>query len=293
MELRQSNVIFNPVEHTYTLNGKQLSGVTALLERQLGSRYFGISDEVLQAAADYGSEVHAKIELYDSMGFDIEDEHYTAYRELIKSANLTRHCNEYLISDNKNVASSIDIVFEDCSLADIKTTSKIDYEYVTWQLSIYAYLFELQNPEQKVNKLFVIWLPKPKYGTPKIVEVNRHSNEEVEAMLQADSVGECYLATRTDNALIIAPDIVQQIIDIEQQAKKLEEVKNQIRESLLKLMSDSNVKQFKNDKLTLTRKLPGYTQRLDTTKLKTEYPDIYANCIKEVETKESILIKII
>lgn len=290
MELRQSNVIFNPVEHTYTLNGKQLGGVTALLERQLGSRYFGISDEVLQAA-DYGSEVHAKIELYDSMGFDIEDEHYTAYRELIKSANLTRHCNEYLISDNKNVASSIDVVFEDCSLADIKTTSKIDYEYVTWQLSIYAYLFELQNPEQKVNKLFVIWLPKPKYGTPKIVEVNRHPNEEVEAMLKADAEGENYLATRTDNAVIIAPDIIQQIINLEMQAKMIAEQQSKMRETLLKLMSENNIKQFKSDNLTLTRKMPGYTQRLDTAKLKAEFPEIYEQCLKEIETKETIMIR--
>ena len=66
IELKQSDVIFNPEDHTYFLNGKQLSGITSLLERQLfPDTYAGISEEILMQAAEYGKSVHESIEDFD------------------------------------------------------------------------------------------------------------------------------------------------------------------------------------------------------------------------------------
>lgn len=191
MILAQSKVLFNQEEHSYLLNGNLLSGVTSLLNRQLfPKKYDTIDETVLRKAAERGSLIHETIELVDSLGVTSDLTEVQAYLNIKEKNGLTTHCNEYLISDNEHIASSIDLVFDDCSLADIKTTSKLDKEYVSWQLSIYAYLFELQNPTLQANKLFAIWLPKPRYGNPSLVEVVRIPTDIVKALIECDKRGE-------------------------------------------------------------------------------------------------------
>ena len=53
MKLNQSSVVFNNENHTYTLDGKLLSGITSLLHRQLfKDMYKGVDEKVLQENAD-------------------------------------------------------------------------------------------------------------------------------------------------------------------------------------------------------------------------------------------------
>lgn len=187
IELSQSSVIFNEVDHTYNYLGSFLSGVTSLLHRTLfADKYNGISAEVLAKAAAYGHNIHEQIELVDTLGVTSETPAVQAYLQMKQELNLTTLANEYLVSDEQYIASSIDIVFDDLTLADVKTTSRLDMEYLSWQLSMYAYLFEMQNPGLKVPRLLAIWLPKPQYGKPNIVEVPRKSNDALKVLLAWD-----------------------------------------------------------------------------------------------------------
>ena len=292
--LNQSPVIFNELDHTYTLDGKSLSGVTSILNRQLfADKYSGISDEVLNKAAEYGKGVHESIELYDSLGIGEDEEAVKSYIKLCQKEGLTRLDNEYLISDNDYVASSIDVVFNDCSLADIKTTSHLDEEYVSWQLSIYAYLFEMQNPDLQANRLLAIWLPKARYGKPKVVEVPRKPVSEVIRLIEADKAGQQYVpSVASSTEITIANDVVQEIIRIERELKELKDKQTELREGLLKQMQDHNIKSFKTDGLSLTRKLATTKTSLDSKMLQEKYPEIYNECLKTSEVKESLLIKI-
>lgn len=292
--LNQSPVIFNELDHTYTLDDKSLNGVTSILNRQLfADKYSGISDEILNKAAEYGKGVHESIELYDSLGIGEDEDAVKAYIKLCQKEGLTRLDNEYLISDNDYVASSIDVVFEDCSLADIKTTSHLDEEYVSWQLSIYAYLFEKQNPDLQANRLLAIWLPKPRYGKPKVVEVSRKPVSEVIRLIEADKAGQQYVpSVASSTEITIANDVVQEVIRIERELKELKDKQTELREGLLKQMQDHNIKSFKTDGLSLTRKLATTKTSLDSKMLQEKYPDIYNECLKTSEVKESLLIKI-
>ncbi len=187
IELKQSEVIFNEVDHTYTFLGSLLSGVTSLLHRTLfADKYHGISAEVLAKAAAYGHNIHEQIELVDTLGVESQTPAVQAYLQMKAELNLTTLANEYLVSDEQYIASSIDIVFDDLTLADIKTTSRLDMEYLSWQLSMYSYLFELQNPGLKVPRLLAIWLPKPQYGKSMIVEVPRKSNDALKVLIAWD-----------------------------------------------------------------------------------------------------------
>ena len=292
--LNKSQVVFNEYDHTYTLDGKSLTGVTSILNRQLfADKYSGISEDVLNKAAEYGKGVHESIELYDSMGIGEDEDAVKAYIKLVKKAKLTRLDNEYLISDDDYVASSIDVVFDDCTLADIKTTSHLDEEYVSWQLSIYAYLFEKQNPDLQANKLIAIWIPKERYGKPKIVEVCRKPVSEVIRLIEADKNGQQYIpSVATSTEITIANDVVQEVIRIERELKELKDKQTELREGLLKQMQDHNIKSFKTDGLSLTRKLATTKTSLDSRMLQEKYPEIYEECLKTSEVKESLLIKI-
>ena len=292
--LNQSPVIFNELDHTYTLDNKSLNGVTSILNRQLfADKYSGISDEVLNKAAEYGKGVHESIELYDSLGIGEDEEAVKSYIKLCQKEGLTRLDNEYLISDNDYVASSIDVVFDDCSLADIKTTSHLDEEYVSWQLSIYAYLFEKQNPDLQANRLLAIWLPKARYGKPKVVEVPRKPVSEVIRLIEADKVGQQYVPSiASTTEITIANDVVQEVIRIERELKELKDKQTELRDGLLKQMQDHNIKSFKTDGLSLTRKLATTKTSLDSKMLQEKYPEIYNECLKTSEVKESLLIKI-
>lgn len=187
IQLKQSPVIFNEVDHTYNYLGSSLSGVTSLLHRTLfANKYSCISQAVLAKAAEYGHNIHEQIELVDTLGVESTTPAVLAYLQMKADLGLTTLANEYLVSDESYIASSIDIIFDDLTLADIKTTSRLDMEYLSWQLSIYAYLFEMQNPGLKVPRLLAIWLPKPQYGKPNIIEVPRKSNDAIKVLIAWD-----------------------------------------------------------------------------------------------------------
>ena len=59
IELNSSGVIFNKEEHTYELNGKRLTGITEMLQRQLfPDEYTDIPWQIVKKAGESGTSVH-------------------------------------------------------------------------------------------------------------------------------------------------------------------------------------------------------------------------------------------
>lgn len=292
MKLVKSSVVFNAENHTYTLDGKQLSGITSLLHRQLfQDMYADVNQDVLQKAAERGTLVHQNCELADE-GFDVDTIEATNYLKLKEENNLTFEQSEYLVSDNEHYASCIDKVYREddttFSLGDIKTTYSLNKEYVTWQLSIYAYLFERQNPGAKVSSIFAIWLRDEK---AKLVRLERKSDEEVSSLLSCDSQGIQY--TPQSNSLpILAAEAEQLIVDIESQIKSLEEKKNFIREGIMKAMVQAGIYDWKGEQITITRKTASSRKSFDSKRFEKEHPELYKQYIKETLISEVLQIKI-
>lgn len=315
-DLKESSVIFNEAEHTYTLNGKKLSGVTAIVKWLFPDTYTDIPESVLMKAAAHGSLIHSKCELYDTCGLGDDLPEVQEYIRLKNENSLTTEANEYLVDDGKDIASSIDVVFskgeDGCyPLADIKTTSKIHVDNVTLQLSIYAYLFELCNKGKKAGKLYVIWLPKEKYGKAELMELKRVPTAACKKIIKAylakedsmpyrvkyfgvETKGENTEIEPIEEALPVnLKDIENKIIKLEMDLKTLDAMQKEMKAGLMALMIEHNVKKWSSDRLTITRKLDGTRESLDTAKLKKEYPDIYAECVKVSPTKGSITIKVL
>ena len=267
-------------------------------------------------AAAHGSLIHSKCELYDTCGLGDDLPEVQEYIRLKNENSLITEANEYLVDDGKDIASSIDVVFakgeDGCyPLADIKTTSKIHVNNVTLQLSIYAYLFELCNKRKKAGKLYVIWLPKEKYGKAELMELKRLPTAACKKIIKAYLAKEDstpyrakYFGTEKktesteiepiEEALPVSlKDAENEIIKLETAIKELEAKQKEMKAGLLSLMVEHNVKKWSSKRLTITRKLDGVRDSLDTAKLKKEYPDVYAECVKVSPVKGSVTIKVL
>ena len=300
-------VVFEPEHHTYTLDGKELSGVTAIVKWLFPDTYAGIPEDVLMRAAEYGTLIHGKCELADSMG--IADEPIVKeYQRIIKDAGLEVLCSEYLVSDCKDIASSIDKVFTDDSLGDIKTTSQVHEANVQLQLSIYAYLYELQTG-RKANKLYLIWLPKPQYGKPMVKELQRIPDLvckyiiEVFAAngdtLSALSAVSHYLPAQTIHKRTKGeiPDelssIVEELMMVKQQLNKLSERESELKKTILTVMQRNSEDTWGNDLIQFTRKAAYQRESIDTKALKANEPSIYESYKKVTTVAESLTYKLL
>lgn len=315
--LKKSVVSFDEVTHTYQAKGRNPQGITPIVNWVFNKTYDGIPEHVLQLAAEHGTNVHHACQLWDTADLVVEDyrREVEAYKELKERLLLTTLANEYTCDVyvpevDVDLASQIDIVFQpDASgcfpLADIKTTSQLHIENVTLQLSIYSYMFEQLNKGKHAGRLFAIWLPKEQYGRPDIVEVQRVPDDIIESiMYQYTHDGNAEWCAEQVRRYVNTPattenwlpanikDVELEIVRIEEEAKKLDARSKELRAGLLALMVEHNVKKYDGEHITLTRKEAGTRQALDTAKVKSLYPDVYAECLKESKTSESLLLKI-
>ena len=288
--LNISPVVFDESEHTYMLGDRQLFGITGMLSRQLfANKYSGIPQRVLEAAAERGTRIHKDCEAYDNGGTP-ETQEGENYARLRKDYMVV--ANEYTVSDNEYFASNIDCVWCDGNeviLADIKTTSHLDEDYISWQLSIYAYLFELQNPDLKVSRLYAVWL---RGDIAKLVEVARKDDDAVVALMACEKCGESYLVPEEDAQALIAHSAVDILIEAKQMAEYYKKRYEEIEEALLKAMVESGTKQWQTDRLKATYTPAGESERFDSKRFQAEHPELYSQYMTKSTRKETVRITI-
>lgn len=299
-DLKQSKIEFYKESHQYVNpdTGKELSGITGIIKDLVfPDKYTGVSEEVLKAAAERGTVIHDMCEEFAINGTVeafIPDEvqafvnHFTIERTDFIAA-------EYLVSDEQHVATMIDLVDSDCNLYDIKTTSTLDKEYLSWQLSICACLFEIQNIGKNAGKLYGIWLKGDRCD---VVEVKRLPDDAVEALLVAYLDGNEFsnplkhLDSTEELQIAKLLEVEQSIVRLEDEAKRMKEVRQQYVDYMLAEMKKRGVKTLETDKIKLTVKDAYKRISIDTAALKKELPDVAEKYSKESEVKASLIIKI-
>ena len=291
MMLNESPIRFDAIEHTYTApDGRQLRGITGLIKERLGlGSYVGVNPEVLRRAAERGSEVHRLCEEWDNVGYYPEDNEDAKAYILLQAEHDLRHvCSEYLVSDGHTYASPIDKVFKRgkvYDLADIKTTYDLDKEYVSWQLSIYAYFFELQNPHLNLGNLYAIHLKK---GKAKMVAVERKPIDQVKKLLY------------TTEPMNVDPyampikwrDREPEYLMYANLAEVYKERADKIKAEMLADMEACGASRWESPCLQIVRREASKRRVVDAKRLEADHPTIYAEYSKESESKASITIKI-
>ena len=298
--LNTSRVVFHPDTHTYvTPDGRKLEGVTGMLSRQLfPGKYDGIDEETLRNAAERGQFIHTVCELVDSLGVEHESAEAKGYKLLKDEYGLRHETSEYLVTDNEYFASQIDKVYREgddtFSLADIKTTYRLDRDYVQWQLSVYAYLFEMQNPGASVAHLYGIWLRGEHH---KLVEVERIPDKAIEELLRCEKQGEQFYNPCTPSEMgIKLPDkyaeMEDAIAEIEQQYKYWSDKRKELTEGVKKEMETAHVQKWEGERVSFTRTADTVYKDFDKARFAADHPELYGQYLVECRRKGSLRLNV-
>lgn len=305
IELEDSGVLFNKERHEYLIGEKQLSGITGMLQRQLFPDEFdNVPEGMLQEAARYGTEVHESIETFDSSWINDGTQEVQDYISLCQENNLVHEMSEYTVTDGENWASNIDKVYRSSddtfSLGDIKTygimTSE-KLEKARWQLSIYAYFFEVQNKGAKVDRLFILHIRnKPKQdGTfnhiSNIMPVERIPSDICKELLDTDLQGKQFINPYSiPEKYREQEDYIRQLI---QTKDDIEEKLKILKSEILEDMESKGVRTWDTGTMRLTRKLPTTRLSFNATQFKADHPELdYSPYERTSNVSGSLLIAV-
>lgn len=286
---------FEPMEHRYFYNDVELKGITEIIKNYFFPNiYSAVPEDFLREKADYGSKVHSEIDAIIS-GFLDEPSTPEAkeFCKLYPGEYRSNLFSEYLVTDFKNYASQIDIVEVNddgtADLIDIKTTSTVNKKYCSWQLSIYAFMFELCNPSIKVRNLYVLHL---KNDIAKKVDIHRIDVGTIKRFLTAAANGNSFAeyekvdADSLDEVLKLYKEIKAKETELHQQAEDA-------KENIFSLLREKELADYKNAiaKVVIVPEAKRIT--IDSKALKELRPEIYTQFAKESITKESLRISLI
>lgn len=335
-QLIKSQVQFSELTHQYWRGEQELSGITGLIHSVLRLGVYPEADQYTQEVAIprkgyYGKCVHRAIETYERLGIDatlypekaITTKNYgevtfpaqnvsnelQAYK--LMKGNFTCLAVEFLV-DYGRYASCIDAIWLDKDgriyLVDHKTNN-INYypgkaeglkQYLSWQLSCYAVMFEKQCG-LKVAGLLANWITEDAHEQ---WVIERQPDEQVICLLSTMAgitakgtwayVNELMqvedtapvVATQAD--LAVPTEITAAIANLLHAEKAAKLMKERLRE----LMEQNNITKWECDEFTATIGKASSSTSLDSKALKAAEPEIYDRYTRTIEKKGSFTLKL-
>lgn len=302
------SIIFNEKNHTYINEetNKNLISVTQLLEKHgISPSYENMKSNerlsaILKSKADIGKLIHSEIEEYvtnKKRGFTDE---FESFLSLVERENITLINCEQIVSD-EDVAGKYDLFVEyqkKLYILDVKTTTTLHTQSVRWQTSIYAYMKAKKEFGELIDysKCIKVGAIHFENGEAKLITFDNIPQSNIERLFQCEKEGTLYkdneLISIANQELII--ECEEKIVELENQIKMYEEQKKLIQQNLLEAVKQSGVNHHElgGGKLLITFIPESERESLDSSKLKTEMPEIYQKYLKKSKVKEQLRIKL-
>ena len=269
---------------------------------------------------------------YEDETWDVTNELDAYIRHL---ENFVPIANELTVSDNKRYASQIDNVWQyketgGIWLVDTKTNNVKFYptcgyfnsnyfangeealkEYLSWQLSIYAELFEAENPGLKVEGLACNWLRE---NEDEFWIIDRKPSELVWALLETDyflsANGPVYfhpdpsifgvrsettppsLPIENDVTPIIPPHMIDFLAE---KLKRYQDAKSEYedaKETIERIMREHGIKSYDFGPFKATIAADSETKTFDSKRFKADHADLYSDYITSKLKKGGLTVKI-
>lgn len=177
--------------HLYLVDGIIVQSVTQLLSRKFGHKYDGIPSATMEQAANRGTMIHKAIEDHckgkptdceEVMDFDFLMDRY-------KFKVIENELPIILDIGGETFAGRLDLILQKdgeigMAVADVKTTSTLDKEYLGHQLNLYRIGVE-QSYGFNITSLYGIHL---RQGKRKVVEIPIKEAEWLEKSLNIQGV---------------------------------------------------------------------------------------------------------
>ena len=248
-------IIFCEENHTYISQTRQYIGITGILKKYLfPDKYKDIPDVILKKAKQRGTTCHNQMEMWiNGMPYESQNDEVVEMQDLLDGRNFTHA--ELLVSDYKNFATKIDAVEESeegVILWDWKTTSILDKEYLSWQLSICAYFYEM-NFDKKVVQLMAGYITEKEVD---IIPIVRIDDEHVIALLNAAARGDEFFIDPLKMEVLSQEAILNKMYEFEQEfvyherrAKEVKIQEEELRRWVLNKMIEKGLKRIETDGL--------------------------------------------
>ena len=299
--------------HTYFVDGQVADiSVTELLHKHgLAPSYDGVDEEVLNAARERGKSVHADIEKYI-----MADGYIPETREGLAFAHWAGKKTEWALAEQKLaiewkgkfIACTADLLAvlalekgpSVSVIADHKTTSRFQREYVSWQLSIYDFIAR-HIGRQLINDKVFYWQGAEKYlcflydkdGKMEVKECDKIPDSEIERLLDCEANGEIY----TRPALVLEDDMAAAlekaellVIETERAAKDAKFKAEVLRADLCAEMERQGIFSWSGTKIKATYRAGSERVSVDSTRLKKELPEVYEKYTKTSKVKATVVI---
>lgn len=172
-EIKGRTLEFLDETHTYLVDGVIVPSVTQLLGRKFSHKYDNIPAETLRKAAERGTAIHKSIENYcvSHVESDLIELHdFKFLKKMYQFEVMENELPIILDLGGKTYAGRLDMILkmnDKYSVADIKTTSTLDKEYLGHQLNLYRIGVE-QCYDYRIEELYGIHL---KEGKRKLVKI--------------------------------------------------------------------------------------------------------------------------
>lgn len=142
--------------HIYVCDGEIVPSITQILKLKFGGKYDHVNRQTLQKASEKGTMVHEAIEKYCKYGYESDLPELRNFKFLQRAYKFDVIENEVpviLSVDGEPVsAGRLDLVIEkigedgalhgERGIADIKRTSTLDKEYLSYQLNLYRIAYQ-------------------------------------------------------------------------------------------------------------------------------------------------------
>ena len=333
IQLIKSAVEFSENPHGYFLQGIRLSGITTLIKAATGLGVYSeasdyVKEFLIPKAGEKGTAVHHAIEQYDKTGERITEYELPLNGHLDVSAQLDNYImlregyepvdNEYTVSDNLMYASNIDNVWQKKEtggiwLVDTKTNNLDLFpggegaliEYLSWQLSCYAYLFELQNPTLKVEGLLGNWF---RDSQCKQWVIERKPDSLIKELLDVSyeftehgfvyDVGDKARFTSFTQAVapqeqsLLPQQVINAIATILEEEKAAKERLDELKVRLKNAMLEHGIKSWDGGRFTATISKDSIVNTFDTTRFKKDHADLYEQYTKQSTRAGSFTLKL-
>ena len=306
---------FEEKDHIYSVNGEIASiSVTELLAKHgLAPDYSGINKQKLRESAEKGKEVHKDLEnILNEAGYEPKTEQGKQFKKWVDE-NLDCGVGEQMLGYEKDgmiIAGTADMMGISKNrkiliIGDHKNTAKFHREYVSWQVSLLDY-FARQLGKEKINGKLLNWKGAekfycfhydPKTGKMEVMELEKVPDEEIEKLLDCEYNNTLY----TRPMLVVDPELQERYLKaeetfmaIEEQAKKAQATRDELRGELLALFEAQGIKSWEspNGKLLVTYVAPQDRISVDSAKLKKTYPQIFTECQKLSKVKAQIRVTV-
>ena len=266
---------FNEETHEYTYNGNKLISTTQLLAKHhLSPDYSGVDKDLLKKSAEYGNMVHKEIEDFIKQGtFTNNSLELASFVKWLETSGYEIIDSEYLVC-NEIVGGKVDLLLKHIEsgvyvIADIKTTSVIHQESVSWQLSIYNYLDD--NIAQVGMCLHFL-----KDGSLETTSVPLKTTQDVERLMECEKNGETftYVLDTLQSTLVEVEKLERLILNYDELMKKAKADRELLYQGIREEMESRNIKSMELPNMKITIVADSERRTFDKKAFSVAHPEI-------------------